>query len=152
MTTLDAAVPLAGSGELGADKARADRTAGGALGVVGSFTQSRARVTIGHLGDLERLKAAVGRAGLALTEETDGWQLRPAGARGAVGLTRRFGRYALSVLGANVANVLTVARLCSAVPIVLLVQPATFPGGAGCSWWRRSPTGSTATSPSASAG
>lgn len=49
---------------------------------VGSFTQTRARVTIGHLGDLERLKAAVGRAGLELIEETDGWQLRPAGALG----------------------------------------------------------------------
>ena len=49
---------------------------------VGSFTQTRARVTIGHLGDLERLKAAVGRVGLELIEETDGWQLRPAGALG----------------------------------------------------------------------
>ena len=49
---------------------------------VGSFTQTQARVTIGHLGDLERLKAAVGRAGLELIEETDGWQLRPAGALG----------------------------------------------------------------------
>ena len=35
-------------------------------------------VTIGHLGDLERLTAAVGRVGLALAEETDGWLLRPA--------------------------------------------------------------------------
>ena len=47
---------------------------------VDSFTQSRARVTIGHLGDLERLTAAVGRVGLSLAEETDGWQLRPADA------------------------------------------------------------------------
>ena len=45
---------------------------------VDSFTQSRARVTIGHLGDFERLNGAVGRIGLALAEETDGWLLRPA--------------------------------------------------------------------------
>ena len=45
---------------------------------VDSFSQSRARVTIGHLGDLERLTGAVARAGLSLAEETDGWLLRPA--------------------------------------------------------------------------
>ena len=45
---------------------------------VDSFTQSRAVVTIGHLGDMERLTGAVGRIGLALAEETDGWLLRPA--------------------------------------------------------------------------
>jgi hypothetical protein len=45
---------------------------------VDSFTQSRAQVTIGHLGDLERLTGAVARAGLSLAEETDGWLLRPA--------------------------------------------------------------------------
>ena len=47
-------------------------------------------MTIDHLGDLERLNAAVGRGGLALTEETDGWRLRPAGApRGLVGVSGR---------------------------------------------------------------
>jgi hypothetical protein len=45
---------------------------------VDSFTQSRARVTIGHLGDLQRLTAAVGRVGLSLTEESEGLVLRPA--------------------------------------------------------------------------
>jgi hypothetical protein len=45
---------------------------------VDSFTQSRARVTIGHLGDIERLSGAVGRIGLSLAEETEGWLLRPA--------------------------------------------------------------------------
>lgn len=46
--------------------------------MVDSFTQSRAEVTIGHLGDLERLTGAAGRVGLSLAEETDGWLLRPA--------------------------------------------------------------------------
>jgi hypothetical protein len=46
---------------------------------VDSFTQSRAQVTIGHLGDLERLTGAVGRVGLSLAEGTDGWLLRPTG-------------------------------------------------------------------------
>jgi hypothetical protein len=46
--------------------------------MVDSFTQNRAKVTIGHLGDLERLTGAVGRIGLSLAEETDGWLLRPA--------------------------------------------------------------------------
>lgn len=45
---------------------------------VQSFAQSRAQVTIGHLGDLERLSGAVGRIGLSLAEETEGWLLRPA--------------------------------------------------------------------------
>ena len=45
---------------------------------VTSFTQSRAEVTIGHLGDLERLTGAVARIGLSLSEETEGWLLRPA--------------------------------------------------------------------------
>jgi hypothetical protein len=46
---------------------------------VDSFAQSEARVTIGYQGDLERLVAAVGRVGLSLAEESDGWRLRPAG-------------------------------------------------------------------------
>ena len=45
---------------------------------VNSFTQSRARVTIGHLGDQARLSGAVARIGLALAEEPEGWQLLPA--------------------------------------------------------------------------
>ena len=82
VSTLDAAVPLAGLGSW--VQIRRELTALPEVRwvAVGSFTQSRARITIGHLGDLERLKAAVGRAGLALIEETDGWQLRPAGALG----------------------------------------------------------------------
>jgi cardiolipin synthase len=51
-------------------------------------------------------------------------------ARGAVGGSRRLGRHALSTLGANLANALTVARLCSAVPIVLLVRAGAFPEAA----------------------
>ena len=65
-----------------------------------SFTQSRAQITIGHLGDLERLMTAVGEVGLSLTEETDGWQLRPAD--GLAVFPAPFplpGRYALSVAG-----------------------------------------------------
>jgi hypothetical protein len=46
---------------------------------VDSFAQAEARVTIGYQGDLERLIAAVERVGLSLTEESDGWLLRPAG-------------------------------------------------------------------------
>ena len=49
---------------------------------------------------------------------------------GAVGVYARYGRHALSVLGANVANVLTVVRLCLAVPIVLLVRSGDFPAAA----------------------
>lgn len=43
-----------------------------------SLNQSQARVAIGHAGDLGELAAALGRVGLALTEESDGWHLRPA--------------------------------------------------------------------------
>ena len=46
---------------------------------VDSFAQAEARVTIGYQGELERLIAAVERVGLSLAEESDGWQLRPAG-------------------------------------------------------------------------
>jgi hypothetical protein len=42
------------------------------------FSQSEARVQIGFVGDLEPLKAAVGRVGLALDQESDGWRLHPA--------------------------------------------------------------------------
>jgi hypothetical protein len=42
------------------------------------FSQSEARVQIGFVGDLEPLKAAVGRIGLALDQESDGWRLHPA--------------------------------------------------------------------------
>ena len=45
---------------------------------VDSFTQREARVTVGYLGDLERLVAAVAQVGLSLAEENDGWRLRPA--------------------------------------------------------------------------
>ncbi len=78
VTTLAATVPLAGLASW--VQIRRELTALPEVRWVSveSFTQSQARITIGHLGDLERLTAAVGRAGLALTEETDGWQLRPA--------------------------------------------------------------------------
>lgn len=45
---------------------------------VDEFSQSEARVQIGFVGDLEPLKAAVGRVGLALDQESDGWRLHPA--------------------------------------------------------------------------
>ncbi|MFO1049702.1 MAG: CDP-alcohol phosphatidyltransferase family protein [Geminicoccaceae bacterium] len=53
------------------------------------------------------------------------------GAGGAVGDSTRAGRHALSAIGAHLANVLTVARLCSAVPLVLLVRAGAFPEAAG---------------------
>lgn len=43
-----------------------------------SLSQSQARVLIGHAGDIGELTAALGRVGLALVEESDGWHLRPA--------------------------------------------------------------------------
>ena len=46
---------------------------------VESFAQAEARVTIGYQGELERLIGSVERVGLSLTEESDGWRLRPAG-------------------------------------------------------------------------
>ena len=46
---------------------------------IDSFTQAEARVTIDYQGDLEGLIAAVGRSGLSLAEESDGWRLRAAG-------------------------------------------------------------------------
>ena len=46
---------------------------------VDSFTQAEARVTIDFQGDLDGLIAAVGRSGLSLAEESDGWRLRAAG-------------------------------------------------------------------------
>jgi hypothetical protein len=46
---------------------------------VDSFGQTEARLTIGYEGDLAQLAAAVGRVGLALVQENDGWHLRPAG-------------------------------------------------------------------------
>ena len=45
---------------------------------VDSFTQTRAQITIGYLGDTERLVTSVAQVGLSLAEETDGWRLRPA--------------------------------------------------------------------------
>ncbi|MGE3740052.1 MAG: DUF2066 domain-containing protein [Geminicoccaceae bacterium] len=78
VSTLDATVPLAGLASWVQIKRELTALPEVRSVAVGSFTQSRARVTIGHLGDLERLKAAVGRVGLALVEEVDGWQLRPA--------------------------------------------------------------------------
>ena len=45
---------------------------------VDAFTQSRAQITIGYLGDTERLVTSVAQVGLSLAEETDGWRLRPA--------------------------------------------------------------------------
>lgn len=43
-----------------------------------SFTQTQARVTLGYVGDLEPLMAAVQRVGLSLVQESDGWRLHPA--------------------------------------------------------------------------
>lgn len=82
VSTLGATVPLAGLASWVQIKRELTALPEVRWVAVGSFTQTRARVTIGHLGDLERLKAAVGRTGLALIEETDGWQLRPAGVLG----------------------------------------------------------------------
>ena len=78
VSTIQAAVPLADLA--GWVQIRRDLTALPEVRwvTVDSFTQSLARVTIGHLGDLERLTGAVGRIGLSLAEETDGWHLRPA--------------------------------------------------------------------------
>lgn len=45
---------------------------------VDMFSQSEARVQIGFVGELEPLRAAVGRVGLALDQESDGWRLHPA--------------------------------------------------------------------------
>ncbi|MFO1049701.1 MAG: DUF2066 domain-containing protein [Geminicoccaceae bacterium] len=80
VSTIDATVPLAGLGSWVQIKRELNDLPEIRYVSVESFTQSRAKVTIGHLGDLERLKAAVARAGLALSEETDGWQLLPAAA------------------------------------------------------------------------
>ncbi len=78
VSTLDVTVPLADLA--GWVHIRRDLTALPEVRwvTVDSFTQSRARVTIGHLGDVERLSGAVGRIGLSLAEETEGWLLRPA--------------------------------------------------------------------------
>lgn len=46
---------------------------------VDSFGRDRAMLTIGYVGDLNRLTEAVERLGLSLTEENDGWHLRRAG-------------------------------------------------------------------------
>lgn len=80
VSTLDATVPLAGLGSWVQIKRELNDLPEIRYVSVESFTQSRAKVTIGHLGDLERLKGAVARAGLALNEESDGWQLLPAAA------------------------------------------------------------------------
>jgi hypothetical protein len=45
---------------------------------VDSITQTRAAITIGYLGDMERLVASAAQIGLSLAEETDGWRLQPA--------------------------------------------------------------------------
>ena len=50
---------------------------------VDSFAQSEARVTIGYVGELERL-VAMERVGLALAQESNGWRLRPAGGLAAL--------------------------------------------------------------------
>jgi hypothetical protein len=80
VSTVEATVPLAGLESW--VQIRRDLTALPEVRWVrvDSFTQSRARVTIGHLGDQERLNGAVGRIGLSLAEETEGWLLRPADA------------------------------------------------------------------------
>lgn len=80
VSTIDATVPLAGLGSWVQIKRELNDLPEIRYVSVESFTQSRAKVTIGHLGDLERLKGAVARAGLALNEESDGWQLLPAAA------------------------------------------------------------------------
>lgn len=46
---------------------------------VGLFSRELVRLTIGYIGELGDLVAAVERLGLMLTEENDGWLLRPAG-------------------------------------------------------------------------
>jgi hypothetical protein len=45
---------------------------------VESVSRTGARVAIGYDGDLAQLSSALGRVGLALAEENDGWHLRPA--------------------------------------------------------------------------
>jgi hypothetical protein len=78
VSTVEATVPLADLA--GWVQIRRDLTALPEVRwvTVDSFTQNRAQVTIGHLGDIERLSGAVGRIGLSLAEETEGWLLRPA--------------------------------------------------------------------------
>lgn len=46
---------------------------------VQSFSRDRVRLAIGHDVGLAELAGALGRAGLSLAEEEDGWHLRPAG-------------------------------------------------------------------------
>ena len=112
---------------VGANKARSGWPAGGALDRVNSFTQTRARdhhrLSWGHgaVGD-------VGRADGAVAGRGDGWMAAATGGRigGVPGAVARYLRYALSVVAGNAANLLTLARLFCAVPIVLLVRAGAY--------------------------
>ena len=83
-------------------------------------------MTIDYQGDLEGLIAAVGRSGLSLAEESDGWRLRAAGGLVDIGACGRTARYTLNVVAGNVANLLTLARLLCVAPIVWLVRSGDY--------------------------